>query len=268
MIYSLTWLPAVLETAGLKVATIDGWESRGRGDVEQIVGVMCHHTVGPKNGNMPSLGTLIQGRGDLPGPLSQLGLGRDGTFYVIAAGKCNHAGAGTWKGVNNGNANFIGIEGENTGVPDDSPWPEVQMNAYQRGVAAILRHIGTSADFCAGHKEYASPSGRKNDPDFDMNAFRVAVKAILDGTAPSPTLIPATEPPSIEGLASGRPTLRRGATGDLVKLIQQKSALGVIDGVFGAKTESAVRGLQRTHGLVPDGIVGPKTWTILDMLPG
>jgi hypothetical protein len=61
MVMSLTWLPAVLETAGLKVARVDGWESRGRGDVGRILGVICHHTVGPRQGNMPSLRTLIQG---------------------------------------------------------------------------------------------------------------------------------------------------------------------------------------------------------------
>ena len=263
MIHSLTWLPAVLETAGLKVALVDGWESRGRGDVGPIFGVMCHHTVGPKNGNMPSLRTLIEGRSDLPGPLSQLGLGRDGTYYVIAAGKCNHAGRGSWKGLTDGNANFIGIEAENTGRPDDFPWPEVQMNAYTRGVAAMLRHIGRPVEFCAGHKEYALPAGRKPDPDFDMNAFRLSVKAIMVGAAPAPTLIPAVEPLVQPGLASGRPTLRRGATGELVKLIQQKSAVAVIDGVFGATTEAAVRVFQRDHSLVPDGIVGPKTWAVL-----
>src|ERR671936_408890 len=78
MIFSLTWLPSVLKGAGLKIALVEGWESRGRGDVGPIAGVMCHHTVGPRVGNMPSLNTLINGRSDLPGPLAQLGLGRDG----------------------------------------------------------------------------------------------------------------------------------------------------------------------------------------------
>ncbi|MGH9892962.1 MAG: peptidoglycan recognition protein family protein [bacterium] len=265
MVHSLTWLPAVLETAGLKVARVEGWEGRGRGDVGQILGVMCHHTVGPKNGNMPSLKTLIEGRSDLPGPLSQLGLGRDGTYYVIAAGRCNHAGKGSWKGLTNGNANFIGIEAENTGRPDDFPWPEVQMDAFRRGVAAILKHIGRTGDFCAGHKEYALPAGRKTDPDFNMHAFRLSVAAIMDGTALAPILIPAVEPPAQPGAASpGRPTLRRGATGELVKQVQQKSEVPIVDGIFGVKTEASVRVFQRDHGLVPDGIVGPKTWAGLD----
>jgi peptidoglycan hydrolase-like protein with peptidoglycan-binding domain len=256
MPFSLTWLPQVLKDSGLKVAVTDGWENRGHGDVGNIVGVICHHTATPgKNANMPTLNTLIQGRPDLTGPLAQLGLGRDGTYYVVAAGRCNHAGIGAWKGVTTGNSSFIGIEGENSGLPDDSPWPDAQMDAYHRGVAAILAHIGRGADFCAGHKEFALPPGRKTDPSFDMIAFRLAVASILDGIAPPPVLIPAA--------SDGRPTLRRPATGEPVKLVQAKVAV-VVDGIFGPITEAAVRAFQRDHGLVPDGIVGPQTWAALD----
>jgi peptidoglycan hydrolase-like protein with peptidoglycan-binding domain len=35
------------------------------------------------------------------------------------------------------------------------------------------------------------------------------------------------------------------------------------DGVFGPGTEAAVRAFQRTQGLVPDGIIGPKSWGLL-----
>ena len=263
MTFSLTWLPDVLRAAGLKVAEVDGWKNRGSRDVGSIFGVLCHHTVGPKNGNMPSLNTLLKGRPDLPGPLAQLGLARDGTFFVITAGRANHAGKGSFKGVVNGNSNFIGIEAENTGAANDFPWPAVQIDAYQRGVAAILEHIGRGAEFCAGHKEYATPHGRKPDPDFDMNAFRAAVATILSGAAPAPVLIPAVEPPAQPGGPVGRPTLRRNAKGDLVRQIQAKLGVEQV-GNFGPKTEAAVRVFQRAHGLVPDGIVGPKTWAALD----
>ncbi len=265
MIFSLTWLPAALKEAGLKVALVDGWESRGRGDVGRIEGVICHHTAGPKVGNMPSLNTLLNGRPDLQGPLSQVGLGRDGTYYVIAAGRCNHAGAGIWKNISSGNTNFIGIEAENTGLADD-PWPDVQIDAYRRGAAAILKHVGHGAEFCCGHKEYALPAGRKNDPLFDMDAFRAAVAGIIAGTTPPPTLIPAIEPMAPPGAQVGRDTLRRGMNGDLVKQLQRKLRIDD-DGIFGADTEVAVREFQRSHSLVPDGIVGPKTWRVLDSVP-
>lgn len=264
MPFSLIWLPHVLESAGLKVALVPGWEENGRAEMHTVLGVLCHHTAGQRHGNMPSLDILIKGRPDLPGPLSQLGLGRDGTFYVIAAGRCNHAGAGIWNGVTNGNSNFIGIEAENTGGANDFPWPDVQVDACQRGVAAILEFVGQPAKACAGHKEYARPVGRKSDPIFDMNAFRATVGAILDGTAPKPVLIPAAEPARAQGQA-GRPTLRRGDDGALVVVVQHK--LGVAPtGPFGPKTEAAVREFQRGIGFVPDGIVGPKTWAALDKL--
>jgi hypothetical protein len=263
MAFSLVWLPDVLRSAGLKVALVDGWEIRGRGDMGKVLGVLCHHTVGPRNGNMPSLDVLIHGRPDLNGPLSQLGLGRDGTWYVIAAGRCNHAGSGSWNNITTGNTNFIGIEAEHTGSPAD-PWPPVQMDAYRRGVAAILKHAHLDAGSCAGHKEFAPR--RKTDPTFDMNEFRAGVAAFLTGTAPTPVLIPAEEPPAQPGGAAGRPTLRRGDSGPLVKDVQRK--LGVrADGNFGARTEAAVRAFQRSRAMVPDGIIGPKTWAALDSVP-
>ena len=262
MTFSLIWMSDALEQAGLKVAPVDGWESRGLGDVGATLGVICHHTAGPRTGNMPSLEVLIRGRPDLSGPLSQLGLGRDGTYYLIAAGRCNHAGKGSWKGITSGNTNFIGIEAEHTGQPAD-PWPAVQIDAYQRGVAAILKHAGRAPDDCAGHKEFAP--GRKSDPTFDMAAFRERVAAIVAGTVPAPALIPAAEP-SVAGGAAGRQTLRRGDSGPLVIQLQQRLGLSA-DGSFGPRTEATVRALQRARGMVPDGIVGPKTWAALDAAP-
>lgn len=173
--YQLSWLPAVLGKAGLKVALVDGWLTRGRGPMAQkIEGVICHHTAGPRNGNMPSLGILKDGRTDLPGPLSQLGLGRDGTYYVIAAGKSNHGGMGSWQGFS-GNDKFIGIEAENTGDSIE-PWSPVQYEAYVKGIAAILNYLDLPTIMCCGHKEYAP--NRKIDPTFNMDEFRDQVNSL------------------------------------------------------------------------------------------
>lgn len=268
MAFSLTWLPAVLLEAGLKVAEVPGWQSRGRAEMGRVLGAMVHHTVGPRDGNMPSLGTLIEGRHDLAGPLAQLGLGRDGTWYVIAAGRANHAGQGEWNGVRTGNSNFIGIECENTGRSDDLPWPPVQMLALRQGVAALLRHAGRTAEWCMGHREYALPRGRKPDPLFDMAAFRGELAAALAAGLPPLTLIPAVEPPAppMSGVGSSvapRPTLRRGSAGPVVVALQQMLGIEPADGLFGPHTEAAVRRAQRSRGLVPDGIVGPKSWAAL-----
>lgn len=101
---------------------------------------------------------------------------------MIAAGKAWHAGRGMWQGVTDGNSHFIGIEAENTGETTGvraDIWPAVQMDAYKRGVAAILTHIGAKPVMCAGHKEYCLPKGRKDDPNFDMTKFRADVAALM-----------------------------------------------------------------------------------------
>ena len=263
MAFSLTWMPKVLLDAGVKVAEQPGWQTRGRGPMGVVRGVICHHTAGARRGNMPSLGIVTNGRPDLAGPLAQLCLGRDGTFFVVAAGRANHAGGGNWQGVTAGNSSFIGIEAENTGQttgPNAEPWAAVQLDAYRRGVAAILTKIRANAIMCCGHKEYALPIGRKSDPTFDMDEFRQQVASIMAGTAPLPSVIPAVD-------SENRRTLRRRATGELVELVQTKIGIAAT-GRFDGSTEAAVRKFQRDHGLVPDGIVGPRTWaTLMAVVP-
>lgn len=176
------WLADVLSTAGFVPTELAGWQTAGRpGGFGPVQGILCHHTAGPLTGNAPSLSTVVNGRPDLPGPLAHLHLARDGTYTVIAAGRCNHAGLGEWQGISSGNTNFIGIEAENAGAPDDL-WPAVQMEAYAKGCAAILNHIGADVIMCAGHKEYALPPGRKIDPSFDMPSFRLKVAAYMDAS--------------------------------------------------------------------------------------
>lgn len=178
--YSLTWLPDVLKAVGLTVTEEPGWQTRGHGDVGPIKGVILHHTAGPLgHGCDPSLHTVEEGRPDLPGPLAQLLLDRNGAYHVIAAGLSYHAGKGIWKSITSGNSHFIGIEAENTGLPND-PWPQVQMDAYAKGVAALLKHVKATPDFAIGHKEWCLPKGRKSDPDFDMDKFRATVAAIME----------------------------------------------------------------------------------------
>lgn len=68
----------------------------------------------------------------------------------------------------------------------------------------------------------------------------------------------------VDGLAgpntlNGSPMVRRGARGNITKLIQEKLGISA-DGIFGANTEVAVKNYQRTNGLSVDGIVGRNTW--------
>lgn len=254
----LTWLADTLRARGLKVVEQPGWQTRGKDWGGEPVGVICHHTAGAATGNAPSLKLVTEGHQDLPGPLSQLVLGRDGTFYVVAAGRSNHAGAGVWEGVTTGNSSFIGIEAENQGTGKD-PWPAVQMEAYAQGVAAILNRLGATPRMVCGHKEYARPAGRKVDPSFDMTQFRRAVASAMDGN-----------PLTGVGVKTVDPThdmLRRGMTGESVKALQialtERGHATSADGSFGPTTEANVKAFQRERGLEPDGLVGPATWAAL-----
>jgi hypothetical protein len=57
--------------------------------------------------------------------------------------------------------------------------------------------------------------------------------------------------------------VKLGSKGEAVKFIQQQLKL-VVTGNFEAGTDKAVKALQKKHGLLVDGIVGPKTWALLD----
>ena len=64
------------------------------------------------------------------------------------------------------------------------------------------------------------------------------------------------------------PVLKKGSTGPDVARLQLALANlgfdpGPKDGIFGPKTDSAVRAYQAARGLVVDGIVGPKTWSAI-----
>lgn len=63
-------------------------------------------------------------------------------------------------------------------------------------------------------------------------------------------------------------TVKNGSKGADVKTLQ--TALNKVgnyglanDGIFGPKTETAVRDFQKKNGLSVDGIAGPKTWSML-----
>jgi peptidoglycan hydrolase-like protein with peptidoglycan-binding domain len=64
------------------------------------------------------------------------------------------------------------------------------------------------------------------------------------------------------------PLLKKGAKGLQVSMLQTVLNLKTeaetelaTDGIFGPKTDAAVRDWQQTQQLAVDGIVGPKTWT-------
>lgn len=184
----LTNLADVLRAAGLDVTEVPGWKTRGRPGVFDPIGVLCHHTGsdGPsldkEYGYASWLATV--GRSDLPAPLAQLALGRGGTFYVLAAGRANHAGrckliAGlrpsyTGASYGDGNSQLIGIEAMNNGTEG---WPEAQYRAYIRGCAALNAAYVFPLARTLGHKE-TSLSGKWDPGGIDMPDFRDDVSTV------------------------------------------------------------------------------------------
>jgi hypothetical protein len=135
--------------------------------------------------DFPSLNLITyQGNATTPPPLANLGLGRSGTIYVIAAGRANHAGEGNWRGLM-GNASVLGIEAEHTGKASD-PWPAAQLDAYVKLSAQICQRAGFGVEMVCGHKEWAPR--RKIDPiSLDMDDMRRRIaRAMEDEMEPVP----------------------------------------------------------------------------------
>ncbi|MEV6877025.1 N-acetylmuramoyl-L-alanine amidase [Amycolatopsis sp. NPDC051128] len=157
------WLVDAARSTGYPVVEVAGWQTRGHGGMRVVEGVVGHHTATAESapGDYPSLGIVIDGRADLAGPLCNLGLGRGGTIYVVAAGCAYHAGASRWLGYLDVNDEFLGIEAESAGT---GFWTAAQLDAYPKLVAALLRYMSRGVDRYAGHKDVCVPAGRKIDP--------------------------------------------------------------------------------------------------------
>ena len=137
-----------MSDAGLDVVEVAGWQTRGSSSFSPR-GFVWHHTAGPRTGIAPSLGVCINGRRDLPGPLCNLFLDRAGTVYVVASGRANHAGAGSWAELT-GNASVYGLEIENVGTPAE-PWSPLILGIAARIAAAT----GVDHELACLHREWA-----------------------------------------------------------------------------------------------------------------
>jgi len=152
-----TWLLPVFRDVGLDVKTVSGWEGRGRpestGGLAPHPGVLNHHTGSKSAGPHPSLGLLVRGRADLPGPLCNFSTARNGVVWLVAAGRANHAGVARRSGpIKNGDGNeeMLGNEVETSGFEE---MPDVQRDAVVLANAAALRHLDHDASWARLHAE-------------------------------------------------------------------------------------------------------------------
>ena len=189
------WLADVLRAKRppIKVAELPGWQQYGHGDFGEIWGVMIHHTGNARADAM----SILNGRPDLEGPVSNLHIAQDGTVTVVAAGVCWHAGNGEYPGIPAGQANqyLIGIEcawPRDTSITQATEgrerWPDAEIIAMRDSVAAILAQLGRGADRVIGHKEWAGRVQGKWDPgNLSMNWFRGEVAKSMRGAFDQPT---------------------------------------------------------------------------------
>lgn len=153
------------------------------------------------------------------------------------------------------NASSLGIEHE--GFVDDPSW---FTDTMYRSSAALTTYLcdryGIPKDrsHIIGHSE--APGNDHTDPGANWNWTYYMQLVGGSGSGADGLSFPSYT------------TQRTGSTGTQVKAVQtllnkQGYDAGTEDGIFGAKTESAVRLFQTARGLDSDGAVGPKTWTAL-----
>lgn len=175
-------LADTLRARGLKVVEVPGWKTRSRPALTGSFdpeGELWHHT-GAKDTNPHSIvddqhyaDWLAEvGRSDLPAPLCQDSVGRDGTVYLCAAGRGNHAGVAKASGpvpAGDGNALYVGHECQNTG---SEGWSKAQYDAMVLlGATYAVDVLHCSADANRAHKE-TSVTGKWDPGALDMDRFR------------------------------------------------------------------------------------------------
>ena len=193
---TVPWMADAFRKSGLKVLEVEGWKKRGRPGTFEPRGVVFHHTAsGRKGGSAPSLGTVLNGRPGINGPLCNVLIGRDRTVRVIAAGRANHAGeGGPFRNIpkDSGNSFLIGVEVENDGVGEK--WSPELLQTCDAVFAALLLGLRRQPDWLIGHREWAP--GRKIDPARTnaglptMNQVRSRVAARMRTTGPPQDIRP------------------------------------------------------------------------------
>ncbi len=134
--------------------------------------------------------------------------------------------------------------------------PTADMVAAVQQRVALVRYFQPQATAIVGHQQLKPTQC----PGPDVMAL-LRAGAFEPGGVQLPAEIVAPEYLKPLGV------VRRGDRGDRVKWIQHHlvrfGAKVVVDGVFGRKTERAVRSFQRRSGLLVDGVVGKGTRSAL-----
>jgi hypothetical protein len=203
-----------------------GWTTRTRpGDTGQRNGIVLHHTGSWSQSDDYLYFLFVKGRPEdgIPGPLCNVSTDMDGDLWLGAAGRANHAGAGSGTVLAHVKAeDYNGYDTELDPGPDTidgNDWyygNEIRFDgakpmsraAWVTAVlycAAICDFYGWSALSVIGHKEHTR---RKNDPGSTLlNMVRRDVRAALTagpGNWPEPPKEPPVSTSESETAAAGR----------------------------------------------------------------
>lgn len=238
-------LPTLLRAAGLTVVEIDGWQTRARPASTggfAPVGVLNHHTGAlDRDGDLAddlayAKWLATTGRDDLPPPVVQLTLSHEGTVYILAAGRSNHAGIAKPSGSvagGDGNTLYVGIEWMLSGTQF------IPITMYKAGVTlnAVLLHILGSSERAVSCHYQTSVTGKWDigDPEgIEFNGHRVLDVDELRANVYARTLVLYPKDPSMPPASDLQ-----------LSIMQARSLDGTIDGHDPLVVTFRIKG---THG--------------------
>jgi peptidoglycan hydrolase-like protein with peptidoglycan-binding domain len=135
------------------------------------------------------------------------------------------------------------------------PWPLVQQGSQEHPVQTLqylLRARGhaVTVDGIFGPKTDAAVRAFQNDR-------HLTVDGIVGPKTWSALILQVSEGSTGDAVRGVQDEFQyRNLSGDPSKGLQ-------VDGIFGPKTNAAVRGFQQALGITVDGVVGPLTWRAL-----
>jgi hypothetical protein len=217
---SASTFAGLIRSEGVTVVEVGDWETHNRnskGPWGPINGVMIHHTV--TTGTASTVELCRKGHSTLPGPLCHGVIAKDGRVHLVGYGRANHAGLGDPdvlaaiiaerkppadnEATVDGNRHFYGFECENRGDNKD-PWPEKQIEAIVRVIAALCRHHGWSPRSALRHMDWQPGKVDPRGPGMDWDDILIRVDARLAGDKPNtpeptaPTPLPKPTKPVVD----------------------------------------------------------------------
>ena len=179
-----TWWADAIRSQGVTVEEVSGWKTAvppsntGGASINPSSYlpsvIVVHATATPsRSGEFPTRNTVINGNGDIPGPLYNIGVSRSGSrVYMFAANVTRNAGIGQHNGIS-GNENTIGLvfENDNSG----EPLAPQAITTMAKVAAIICAYTGIPVSNVVSHDEWTT---RKTDPNAIANfeTFRDRVR--------------------------------------------------------------------------------------------